>query len=97
MSSSDHLLNMEQEQHFFEKLPKESVGLVFITVGILLLVGAINRWKWVLDITGEKSNKPFSFLSIMHDWFGENGIRIGIIIISVLIIICGLALFFLMK
>lgn len=88
---------MEKEQDFFEKLPKESLGLLMVAAGVLLLVGAICRWKWVLDMTGEKSNKPWGFLSLMHDWFGENGVRIGIMIMSVLIIICGLALFFLMK
>lgn len=88
---------MKNEQDFFAQLPKEYVGLVFVAAGVLLLVGAIRRWKWVLDMTGQKSNKPFVFLSVMHDWFGENGVRIGIIVISVLIIICGLVMFVLMR
>lgn len=83
---------MENEQDFFAKLPKEYVGLVFVAAGVLLLVGAIRRWKWVLDMTGQKSNKPFAFLSLMHDWFGENGVRIGIMIMSVIVILCGVVL-----
>lgn len=88
---------MENEQDFFARLPKEYVGLVFVAAGVLLLVGAICRWKWVLDMTGQKSNKPFAFLSLMHDWFGENGVRIGIMIMSVIIILCGLVMFVLMR
>lgn len=88
---------MENEQDFFAKLPKEYAGLVFVAAGVLLLVGAICRWKWVLDMTGQKSNKPFAFLPVLHDWFGENGVRIGIMIMSVIIIICGVVLFLLMR
>lgn len=86
---------MEKEQDLFDKLPKEYMGLILAAGGVLLLVGAIRRRKWVLDMTGERSRKPFGFLTLMQDWFGENGVRVGMMILSVVIIVCGLVMFFL--
>ncbi len=87
---------MEKEQDLFERIPKEYGGLVIAALGILLLVGAIRRWEWTLDMTGQKSGKPFGFLTLMHDFFGEAGVRVGVIIISVVFIVGGLVLFVLM-
>lgn len=86
---------MENQQDFLAKLPKESAGLFLAATGVLLLIGAIRRWKWVLDMTGQRSAHPFGFLTLMQDWFGDNGVRIGMIIMSVILIICGMVLFFL--
>lgn len=53
---------------------------------------AILKWKWVLQGT-----RSLGFLYWLgHSW-EENGYRVGIILLSIIIIICGLMLAFLMK
>lgn len=86
---------MENKQNLFEKFPIEYIGLVFVLFGLIIFIGALLRWKWVLDMTGERSDKPFGFIILMYDWFGDNGVRAGLIILSILIIFCGLVLFIL--
>ena len=83
---------MEKEQDFFSNLTPTGVGLMFIGIGLLFLIGAIRRWKWVLDMTGQRSSKPFGFLTLMQDFFGEDGVRIGMIIISIIIILSGIGM-----
>lgn len=88
---------METKEDIFSKFPKEYVGLAIIAAGLLFLIGAIRRWKWTLDMTGQRSAHPFGFLTLLQDWFGEDGVRIGTIILSVIIIICGIVLFVAMR
>lgn len=92
---------MEKEQDFFSKLaetlPKEYIWLIMAAVGALFFIGAYRRWKWVLDMTGQRSAHPFGFLTLMQDWFGEDGVRIGMMIMSVIIMICGVVMFLLMR
>lgn len=83
---------MENEQDFFSNITPTSGGLIIIALGALLLVGAICRWKWVFDMTGQRSAKPFGFLTLMQDFFGEDGVRIGMIIISIIIILGGIGI-----
>lgn len=91
---------MEKEQDFFSKLvesfPKEYVGLVIVAAGALFFIGACRRWKWVLDMTGQRWAHPFGFLTLMQDWFGDNGVRIGVMIMGAIIMVCGVVLFILM-
>ena len=81
---------MEKEQDFFSNLTPTSGGLIIVALGALTLVGAIRRWKWALDMTGRRSAKPFGFLTLMQDFFGEDGVRIGMIIISIITILGGI-------
>ena len=83
---------MEKEQDFFANLPKETGGLVFIAAGLLQFIGAYRRWKWMLDMTGERSAHPLGFLTLMQDLFGEDGVRIGIMIMGLILILCGVVL-----
>lgn len=87
-------MNMEKEQDFFASLPKETGGVVAIAFGVLMLTGAIRRWKWVLEQPGIRWKS--GFLPFMYSWFGVEGVRIGIIITSVIIILCGVVLVVLM-
>lgn len=93
---------MEKEQDFFSRLvesfPKEYVGLLIAAGGLLMFIGAYRRWKWVERdwMTGERSAHPFGFLTLMQDWFGDAGVRIGIMIMSVITILAGLMLVALM-
>ena len=52
---------------------------------------AIRRWKWVFDMTGER-NKGFNFLLFLYDLFGDKGLRVGVIITSVIIILGGIGI-----
>ncbi|MCS2715994.1 Imm17 family immunity protein [Bacteroides thetaiotaomicron] len=52
---------MNKEPDFFSNITPTSGGLIIIALGVLLLIGAIRRWKWVFDMTGER-NKGFNFL-----------------------------------
>lgn len=88
---------METIEDIFSKLPKEYGGLVVAACGALFLIGAIRRWKWTLDMTGQRSAHPFGFLTLMQEWFGDEGVRVGTIIISVIILIGGIAMFVVMK
>ena len=54
-------MNMNKEPDFFSNITPTSGGLIIIALGVLLLIGAIRRWKWVFDMTGER-NKGFNFL-----------------------------------
>lgn len=79
-----------------DRIPREWAGLVIAGLGALLLVGALRRWKWALDMTGQKSARPLGFLTLLHDLFGEEGVRAGTIFLASIMIACGVALFFLM-
>lgn len=83
---------MNNEQDFFSNLTPTSGGLIIIGIGIIFLIGAIRRWKWALDMTGQRSAKPFGFLTLMQDFFGEDGVRIGMIILSIILILGGIGI-----
>lgn len=67
---------MNKEPDFFSNITPTSGGLIIIALGVLLLIGAIRRWKWVFDMTGER-NKGFNFLLFLYDLFGDKGLRWG--------------------
>lgn len=82
---------MEQVQDFFSNLTPTSGGVFIIALGTLLLIGAIRRWKWALDMTGQRNGEP-NFLLWLYDVFGEKGLRIGMIIGNIFIILCGIGI-----
>ena len=82
---------MNKEPDFFSNITPTSGGLIIIALGVLLLIGAIRRWKWVFDMTGER-NKGFNFLLFLYDLFGDKGLRVGVIITSVIIILGGIGI-----
>ena len=52
---------MEKEQDFFSNLTPTSGGLILIALGALVLIGAIRRWEWIFDMTGQRNGR-FNFL-----------------------------------
>ena len=86
---------MDKDPDLFGRISGEWAGLIIAGLGALLLIGALRRWKWTLDMTGQKSGKPFGFLTLMHDLFGEEGVRVGVIILAVVMVVYGLVLSFL--
>ena len=82
---------MEKEPDFFTDIPSTNGGLIIIALGVLLLIGAIRRWEWVFDMTGQR-NKGFNFLLFLYDLFGDKGLRIGMIITSIIFILGGIGM-----
>ena len=66
---------MEKEQDFFSNLTPTSGGLILIALGALVLIGAIRRWEWIFDMTGQRTGR-FNFLLWLYDVFGEKGLRV---------------------
>lgn len=63
-------------------------ALLVIALGVVLLLGSILKWKWVLQTQGDR---PMGFLHWMYSLFGEKGYRIAMGFLSVMIILCGIA------
>ena len=70
---------MNKEPDFFSNITPTSGGLIIIALGVLLLM------------TGER-NKGFNFLLFLYDLFGDKGLRVGVIITSVIIILGGIGI-----
>ena len=74
-------------------IPAAYTAWLISAFGGVMLVGAIQKWKWVLQMQG---TRPFGFLYWLGYLWGEKGYRVGMILLSIIIIICGLLLAFLM-
>ena len=59
-------------------------GLVLVAIGVLIFVGALLKWEWILS--------PSHKRSILRALFGERG---SMFILSVMLMAAGLAIFFL--
>lgn len=82
---------MEKEQDFFSNITPTNSGLILAAIGFLLLIGTVRRWKWALDMTGQR-NGSFNILLLLYDLFGEKGLRVGVIILSIIIILGGIGI-----
>lgn len=80
-----------KDKDIFSNIPADCVAWLFVGVGVILLIGAIRRWEWVLQMQG---TRPFGSLYRLGHIWGEKGYRVGMILISVCIIACGFVLFF---
>ena len=78
----------------FSSVPARYAMWLIVAFGVLILVGAICKWKWVLQMQG---TRPFGFLYWLGHLWGEKGYRVGMILLSIGIILCGLVLAFLME
>lgn len=67
---------------FFEKNPNLS-GLVITAIGVLLFIGAVFQWEWVLRPHGSR-------WSIIRGILGARG---QIFIYSTVLVIAGIAMF----
>ena len=87
---------MEKEQDFFSNLTPTSGGLILIALGALVLIGAIRRWEWIFDMTGQRTGR-FNFLLWLYVVFGEKGLRVGMIINAIIIMLGGIGIMIFMK
>lgn len=67
--------------------------LFLIVVGVLFLLGAIFRWKWVCDPQGENA---CGFRASVYRHFGEKGYRVLQGLGGIVIIVCAVVLWVLM-
>ena len=84
-------MNMNKEPEFFSNISPVNGGLIITVLGALLLIGAIRRWKWVFNMTGQR-NKGFNYLLLLYDLFGDKGLRNGMIITSIILILGGIGI-----
>lgn len=87
---------METEKDISTVIFKDYGGLVLIGLGIILLYGAVRRCKWAMDMTGQRTGR-FNPLLLLYDLFGDKGLRIGLIIISIVLILGGVGLMVVMS
>jgi ABC-type multidrug transport system permease subunit len=53
-------------------------------IGILLILGAVFKWKWAMQREGDR---PLGFMSWIYTLFGETGYRIAIGVAGVLLVV----------
>lgn len=87
---------MEKEEDISTVIFRDYGGLLLIGLGIILLYGAIRRCKWAMDMTGQRTGR-FNPLLLLYDLFGDNGLRIGLIITSIVVILSGIGLMVVMS
>lgn len=77
---------------FFSKLCKDYGYLIVAAVGLLILLGAILNWDWVLEGDGRIMN-----IAWISNMFGRTVARILIGIPGSIIVALGVLMFFLNK
>lgn len=72
---------------------QENWQLAVLGSGALFLLGAVFRWKWVCDPSGENVD---GFRAFVYSNFGEEGYRVITGISGFIIILCSVLLWVLM-
>ena len=57
-----------KDKDIFSNIPADCVAWLFVGVGVILLIGAIRRWEWVLQMQG---TRPFGSLYRLGHIWGE--------------------------
>lgn len=70
-------------QHYLAENP-HMAGLLLAALGLLFFVGALFRWKWIMQ--------PTSRISLFRAAFGQRAV---VFVASTLLIASGMAMFFL--
>lgn len=78
---------MEQAAPFLQ----QNWQLFVIAVGGIFLLGAAFGWKWVCD----PYSNTFGFLGFVYRNFGETAYRIAVGAVGLIIIACGILLWYL--
>jgi len=80
---------MEYIQDFFQSSPKH-FSFVIIGLGLLLIIAAILKWEWLTEGGNGKVFNDTWFIGM----FGKKNLRILYAIIGVILILIGIAWFF---
>ena len=76
--------------NIFEYL-KANYQLALVAFGIVIIIGSILRWNWLLNPSGKMKNSLIC--SVIIEKWGENGLRGLNIFFGILLIICGMVFF----
>jgi len=63
------------------------LGIVFVAVGLLITVGAVLRWKWIVGVDGTTTTRTGLFGYIIYKLFGR---RVFFIVMGAIITIAGI-------
>ncbi len=74
---------------------KEHYYWVLMGGGILILIGAIRNWKWVVNPTKEDERDVFKFLIL--SMFGVPGFRILMALCGIALIVVGIIFWYYSK
>ena len=80
---------MESIQELFQSSPKH-FGFVIIGLGLLLIIAAILKWKWLTEGGDGKVFNDTWFIGM----FGKKKLRILYVVIGSILILIGIAWFF---
>ena len=80
---------MEKISEFFKNSP-QYFGFVIIGLGILLIIGSIRKWKWLTEGGDGKVFNDTWFAGT----FGIKKLRALYIVVGIILIIIGIAWFF---
>jgi hypothetical protein len=83
---------MERIQEFFQSSP-EHFGFVLVALGLLLIVAAIRKWKWLTEGGDGKTFNDTWFISM----FGTKKLRRFYTILGVVLMLIGVSWFFLWR
>jgi hypothetical protein len=83
---------MERIQSFFQSSPAH-FGFVPVALGLLLIVAAIRKWKWLTEGGDGKTFNDTWFISM----FGIKKLRRLYIIFGVVLILIGVVWFFIFR
>lgn len=83
---------MNTLQDIWDKFPKKYIILVVPAAGLLVLLGAILNWDWVLEGDGRIMN-----IAWISNMFGRKAARVIIGINGAIIFIVGMIYFILMN
>ena len=76
--------------NIFEYL-KANYQFALVAFGIVIIIGSILRWNWLLNPSGKMKNSLIC--SVIIEKWGENGLRGLNIFFGILLIICGVVFF----
>ena len=79
---------IEKIKEFFSKYP-QLFGIVFCFSGILMLLGAIKNWEWLLGGTSWNLQK----IEGISNFFGRTAARIVAGVFGIIVIIAGIVWF----
>lgn len=75
---------MENTKEQISSLLHQYWYILIVCIGVLLILGAIFKWKWVMETQG---GRALGFLSWVEYLFGEIGYRIAIALIGGVLIV----------
>lgn len=80
---------MESIKLFISTHHEFCAGLAMVSVGLFLVMGAIRRWAWLLELGGNEYRNMGLIQAALYHKFGDRYLQIRMIFIGAMLIICG--------